>query len=202
LNNATGLDALTGQTEQNIPRSHYTGDYISDPDTDEPLNLPSYFLDVKQPVPGVYRIVITGTELGSYNLTIRGYVMDGTGGVATVLPGVASPGSTSTFSVQFSSAPGTSSTASRVATFQSALADIANSLALGLIDNAGIANALASKIQAASSAASSGQTQAAGNILNAFQHQLSAQSGKHITGVATQVLQEDADSLISQLPAK
>jgi hypothetical protein len=58
LNNATGLDPLTGQTEQNIPRSHYTGDYLSDPDTDEPLNLPSYFLDLKQPAPGVYLSIL------------------------------------------------------------------------------------------------------------------------------------------------
>jgi hypothetical protein len=59
--------------------------------------------------------------------------------------------------------------------------------------------ALSSKIQAASAAASSGQNQAAGNILNAFLNQLSAQAGKHVTGVAPQILLEDAESLISQV---
>jgi hypothetical protein len=117
-----------------------------------------------------------------------------------LLPGVTSPGSTSMFQVQFSSTSGTSLTVSRVATFQNTLADIANSLALGLIGNEGIANALTSKIQAASSAANSGQNQAARNILNAFLNQLSAQTGKHITGAAPQILLEDASSLISQLP--
>ena len=107
---------------------------------------------------------------------------------------------TTMFSIQFFSAPGTSSTASRVATFQSTLADIANSLALDLIDNAGIANALTSNIRAADSAASSGQSKVAANILGAFQHLIAAETGKHITGIGPQVLLEDAASLISQLP--
>ncbi len=83
---------------------------------------------------------------------------------------------------------------------------------LGLIDNQGIANSLSQKIQAASRATG----QARRNILNAFKNEVLAQSGKsdnceqqgehegqcpgkHFTGVAVQVLLEDADSLLSQL---
>jgi hypothetical protein len=89
-----------------------------------------------------------------------------------------------------------------VATFESTLADIGNSLQLGLIDNAGIANALSAKISAASDAASGGDSTAGSNILNAFKNQVAAQTGHHITDVAPRVLQEDADSLISQLTIK
>ena len=83
-----------------------------------------------------------------------------------------------------------------MATYQSTIADINNSLALGLIDNAGIANSLTTKIQAAASASNS---KAASGVLGAFENEVSAQTGKHITGIAPQVLQTDAASLISQL---
>jgi len=74
------------------------------------------------------------------------------------------------------------------------LADIANSLQLGFIDNAGIANSLSQKIQAAQNATNPARA----NILNAFINAVSAQSGKHIIGVAVQVLLQDANSLLSQ----
>jgi hypothetical protein len=68
-----------------------------------------------------------------------------------------------------------------------------------LIDNAGIANSLTSKIEAAQAAANAGQNQTAINILNAYGNELNAQAGQQITGIAPQVLQEDVNSLISQL---
>jgi len=86
------------------------------------------------------------------------------------------------------------------ATFQSTLADINNSLQLGLIDNQGIANSLSQKIQAAADAAARGQTEASKNILMAFKNEVSAQRSKHISDPAAQVLLEDADSLLSQNP--
>jgi hypothetical protein len=72
-------------------------------------------------------------------------------------------------------------------------------LQLSLIDNAGIANALAAKIQAAAGAAGRGEKQAAINNLDAFKNLVSAQASNHITGVVPQVLLEDADWLTSQL---
>jgi len=86
----------------------------------------------------------------------------------------------------------------RVATFQSTLTDIENSLQLGLIDNQGIANSLSQKIQAAADAAAQGQNETKANILNALKNQINAQTGKHITGVAVQVLLQDVDSLLSR----
>jgi len=63
---------------------------------------------------------------------------------------------------------------------------------LGLIDNRGIANSLSQKIQAAAKAPGPARR----NIVNAFKHEVYAQSGKHINGIAVQLLLEDADSLL------
>jgi hypothetical protein len=81
-----------------------------------------------------------------------------------------------------------------MASFQSTLADISNSLQLGLIDNQGIANSLSQKIQAAQAAIGPARN----NILKAFENDVNAQTGKHVNGIAPQVLLQDADSLISQ----
>jgi hypothetical protein len=86
-----------------------------------------------------------------------------------------------------------------VATFQGALDDISNMLALDLIDSKGIAKALSSNINAASNAAAGGDKKAAENILNAFINQVNAQTGKHISGVAPQLLLADANCLLGQL---
>jgi hypothetical protein len=57
---------------------------------------------------------------------------------------------------------------------------IANLLSAGCIDNAGIANAFASKLATAQMAVGGGQIQTAINVLMAFRDQVQAQSGKHI----------------------
>jgi len=62
---------------------------------------------------------------------------------------------------------------------------IANLLASGCIDNSGIANALTSKLSAAQAAINGGQIQTAINTLGAFQSQVQAQSGKHISNSCT-----------------
>jgi hypothetical protein len=81
-------------------------------------------------------------------------------------------------------------------------------LAGGCIDNAGIANALTSKLSAAQSAVGGGQIQTAINILTAFKNQVQAQAGKHIEPSCTiggitfnpaSVLLTDAQSLIDSL---
>ena len=86
-----------------------------------------------------------------------------------------------------------------VVTFQGTLDDITNTLALGLINNKGIAKALSSNINAASNAAAGGDKERAENFLNAFINQINAQTGKHISGVAPQVLLADANCLLDQL---
>jgi hypothetical protein len=81
-------------------------------------------------------------------------------------------------------------------------------LTAGGIDNAGTANALTSKLAAAQSAVAAGDLKTAINTLNAFQNQLTAQSGKHVAASCTidgitfnpvTVLLIDAQSLIDTL---
>ena len=81
-------------------------------------------------------------------------------------------------------------------------------LTSGCIDNAGIANALTSKLSAAERAIDEGEVQKAINILTAFQNQVRAQTGKHIATSCTiggitfnpaDALLIDAQSLIDSL---
>jgi uncharacterized repeat protein (TIGR02543 family) len=70
------------------------------------------------------------------------------------------------------------------------------------IDNNGIANSLIVKLEAANAQLESGNTKAAGNILNAFINHVEAQHGKknkHITEDAAHQLIEDAEYILSQL---
>jgi sugar lactone lactonase YvrE len=85
---------------------------------------------------------------------------------------------------------------------------IGDFLNAGCIDNAGIANALTSKLSAAQDAISRGDVQTAINILTAFKKQVQAQSGKHIPTSCTisgvtfnpvTVLLTDTQSLIDSL---
>jgi Putative Ig domain/FIMAH domain/Peptidase_C39 like family len=198
----TGFDPVSGQALKGATQSAYLEqDNSIDTDT-ETLDATSevYSVSYSFPEVGTYAVQLIGLKSGTYQLTINSFDVNGAHQNYIVTPGVTVNGSSSKFQLKYSPAPGAVTTVTRFATFGSTLADIANSLALGLIDNEGIANALSSTIQAASSAASGGQNQAARNILNAFLSQVNAQTGQHITGAAPQILSEDADSLVSQLP--
>jgi hypothetical protein len=72
-------------------------------------------------------------------------------------------------------------------------------LAAGMIDNAGIANSLTSKSDAAAAQAAQGNTKAAANQLNAFINELNAQAGKHVTQQGYQLLYSAALYYINRL---
>lgn len=197
----TGLvDVSTGADLQQIQNSAHFVDAYDNDLTGQAATSAGHFVDIFQPINGSFGVTAKGLKPGIFALRIRAFSQDGSAQPGLTIAGIAGVSSTSAFQVQSSSAVGSTPIVTRVATFQSTLADISNSEQLGLIDNAGIANALTSKIQAAQSAATTGQRQTAINILGAFENQLSAQTGKHVIGVAPQVLQEDAASLISQIP--
>src|SRR6185437_15344495 len=105
----------------------------------------------------------------------RVFSQDGSSQPGVLIPGIAGPGSSAEFSIQLTSTPGSTSTITVAATISSTLADINNSLQLGLIDNHGVANSLAQKIEAAQGA--TGNTR--NNILKAFINEVKAQSGNH-----------------------
>jgi hypothetical protein len=85
-------------------------------------------------------------------------------------------------------------------TAESIKADVRSALASGVITNAGIANSLLAKLNAASDARSRGQCATAADIYNAFIGELQAQSGNEVaTASATQLINE-AKFLIANCP--
>lgn len=194
LGRRTGFDPATGHDVTEIPDAVH---FVNATDDEETGALPTsaiHWVNSFQPGAGSYQVTVTGINLGSYTVAINVASADGTPEAPLSLPGVGTAGSRSTFNIEFSPVPGTGATLSRLATFQGTLTDINNCMQLGLFTNAGIANSLSQKIMAAQD--SSGL--ARNNILNAFQAEIRAQSGKHITGIASQILIEDAASLIAQ----
>jgi hypothetical protein len=84
-------------------------------------------------------------------------------------------------------------------TFEGTLDDIRYMLVLDLIDSKGMAKVLSSKITAASNAAAGGDKTTAEGFLKAFIKEVNAQTGKHISGAAPQLLLTDANRLLDQL---
>jgi hypothetical protein len=121
---------------------------------------------------------VTVTSLNSFTSTIGLVVSDVPAGfTASLTPTSVTLGTTamSTLTVGISS----SATTSGMATI------IANLLAAGCIDNAGIANALTSKLSTAQTNIGAGHIQTAINVLMAFRDQVQAQSGKHVASSCT-----------------
>ena len=128
------------------------------------------------------------------------YNIEPSGGPGPDPVGLSSPiRAASTDQLGYSPALESSGIATAVATFQGALDDIRYMLTLGLIDSKGVAKALSSRISAASSAAAGGDKRTAEDFLNAFISQVHAQTGKHISGAAPQLLLTDATILLGQL---
>ncbi len=194
----TGFDPITGSVLQQIPTSSYVKGSIDDDETGA-AGPDFHSIQIFRPGSGVYTVTVVGHKLGEYNLAITPFAQDGSAEPQLLIPGIAGLNSNSTFTVQYSPTLGSVSTVVTVASFQSTIADITNSLQLGLINNQGIANALSSKINAASSASASGNNATSRNILNAFINQVNAQTSKHVNGTAVQVLLNDANSLLNQL---
>ena len=196
----TGSD--TKSVKQEISRSSYWQDFLTDDDTGDRITGITHSVNLLQLAADTYQVQVTGLKLGTYALLIAPFSHDGSPQATSSIPGIAEPGSVSTFQIKYSPDMGAIPETARIVTFQGTLRDITDSLKLGLIDDVGIVNALSAKIHAAAEAVAEHESDDAKEVLKSFKNQVSAQTGKHITGVAPQVLQEDADSLISQLPKK
>jgi hypothetical protein len=192
--NLTGRDLNAGAIVQAIPGSAYFSDSIDDEFNGVPAIDVVRQVPIFQPQQGAFNVNVNGTKLATYSLSVRAFSQDGSAQPDIVLPGIEGPGSMTLYQVQFISSPGSVSNATLIASFVSTLADINNSLQLGLIDNPGVANSLSKKISAAQKATGSARI----NILNAFINEVNAQAEKHVTGVTVEVLLQDAASLISQ----
>lgn len=87
-----------------------------------------------------------------------------------------------------------------VVTADSIKQDVTQFLAAGLIKNAGLANSLLAKLNAAANARSRGQCETAANQYNAFIDALQAQAGKGIDANAAAIMIADAQYLIANCP--
>ncbi len=83
---------------------------------------------------------------------------------------------------------------------ESIKADVRAALSSGAITNAGIANSLLAKLNAAGDARSSGHCATASNIYNAFINELKAQSGNQVTAATASQLISEARFLIANCP--
>lgn len=72
---------------------------------------------------------------------------------------------------------------------------------MGVIDSAGVANSLQSKLAAAQGAQDRGQSDVTVRMLTALVHQLEAQSGKHIAEPHASHLIQHVEMVISQFAA-
>lgn len=197
LGRRTGFDSSTTTDLREIPTAAYLRDALTDDVTRALDSAITRSVEIYQPSPGSYRINVAGLGVSSYTLDINAFASDGSALPTLTVSGISGSGSMSAFDLGLTGTPGAVINVTRVASFDSTLGDIANSLQLNLIESQGVANALSSKINAASAAAAGGDNKTATNILSAFVNQVNAQSGKHINGIATEVLIEDANYLIS-----
>lgn len=111
---------------------------------------------------------------------------------------------THVFSVTATDRAGNSSTQSVtfeiVVTPESIKDDVAQFLAAGKIKNAGLANSLLAKLNAAADARARGQCGTAANIYRAFVNELQAQGGKGVDATAAAIMIADAQYLIAHCP--
>jgi hypothetical protein len=79
-------------------------------------------------------------------------------------------------------------------------ADVRSALASGAIDNAGIANSLLVKLNAAAAERAAGRCSGAANQYNAFINEVNAQNGKHIAAATAAQLVGEAQFLVANCP--
>jgi dockerin type I repeat protein len=107
--NQTGTDVVSGNALQQIPGSAYFLDRYDDDLTGAVDPLPAHLINIATPNQGLYRIVVHGVANGPYNLHIDAFSQDGSPQPSNVISGLAAPGSTATYEVTYTSAPGTTS---------------------------------------------------------------------------------------------
>lgn len=200
----TGLDGASGIILKNIPQSNYVTDVVGSAEVvvDTAPRI-AHSVDMLQPAQGTYVVQVEGSQPGTYSLVVAAFSQDGTAQPRPTISGIAGAGSSSSFQINLTSSPGGISQVVQMASFQTTLADISNSLALGLIKNSAVAKVLSGIIDATSDAAAHGNKLLEKILLNGFRDTVnllaSKRGGQLITGLAPEVLLGDANSLLSQL---
>jgi hypothetical protein len=158
---------------------------------------PSRFILLSSPADGQYSLGVHGIDLGTYSINFHSYANDGSVQPVVTLFGIAGAGSASSFDVSLSTMAGSPSSITRTASGNSALADVKNSLSLGLIKNSGLAALLSSLLKDAAAAQARGKCIASQVLLRAFIDVVHLFAGKGIDASCAIVLTEDAQYLIN-----
>jgi len=196
----TGFDVATGQILREIPASSYLRTDIDDDVSGGISTGLSHSIQVLTPVGGSYTIAVNGIALGFYKLSIHAYSQDGSTQPIVDIQRLAGVGSSADYQIQFSPQTGAVPQLVRAITFQSTIDDIGKSLQLGLIQGKRLADRLSDKIERASEEAAEGQTDEVQEILRKFRDEVSDRTPRSIKELGAQILLEDADSLLDQLP--
>lgn len=195
----TGLGATQGAVLNEIPNAFYFEDSIADDVGDENDEGVNRSVVISTPLAGTYQIIVTGALSGPSTTWITAYSQDGLPQLHTPLTGIAVPGSQLQLSVQYSPTTGSVSTVSTNATFDSTLADIANSASLDLV-NKETARELSRIIERAKEEAGEGEVRETRRLLKAFKDVLEDHTPKRVNKISAAVLAQDADSLLQGLP--
>jgi hypothetical protein len=101
----TGFDSATQQILEEIPNSAYYRDSIADDDTEGPDIAFDHSINISQPAPGKYRVIVSGGKQGEYELLVNSFTEDGNAQLPFSASGIASIGSTSQYEIQFTPTP-------------------------------------------------------------------------------------------------
>lgn len=192
----TGINPSSHEELNEIPDASYGSESLSVDDDSDTTPITAEIFEVLHPTDGTYEVTVVGTGIGTYRLNFIGYDQFGNPTVQTIF-GVTNEGVTTKYRVSYSVTAGVQATGVvHVVSGNDILGAVRISRQLGLIDNQGLANSLAQKLEAANAAKGRGQTQVAMNLLRAFINEVSGQSGKHITTDVANMLIADANTLV------
>ncbi|MGA2245800.1 MAG: nidogen-like domain-containing protein [Verrucomicrobiota bacterium] len=108
LGRQTGYDPASGTVRNGIPQSAYFADCPQNNDvTGAPGKITAHFVQLYQPLPGNYQILLFGKSAGNYQLSLRSYLQDGTKGTSPSVQGSNAPGTITPYQVNLSSSGAT-----------------------------------------------------------------------------------------------
>jgi hypothetical protein len=190
----TGFDSAAGAVVEDS--GAYFVDSIADDTQDGFSTGSSRSVFVPQPSDGAYTLAVAGLSLGTYSVIVHPYSRDESIQPVVNVAGLTGPRSASTFKLQLSTVPGSTTVITRSATPTSAMEDFENSLRLGLITNKRLAESLSDKLHKAGQEEKEGECHEARDILRRFKDEVEDHIGKGIEQLTAQVLTEDAEYLI------
>lgn len=194
----TGFDSNSGLIQE-IPNSVYFVDAIDDDVDFESETVLNHSVEILQPTDGTYNLTVTGTDNGFYSLGITTIAANGTLEPTISMMGVTQPGLTATIRIQLASTPGSAPEVQRVVTFRSTLDDITSDENLGFLDERK-ARILAKLIQRVQEEVAEGEIREAKHFLKEFEDALRDAAKDTTPTMTVEILLEDANSLINQLP--